>query len=78
MASHHETNAKGVKPGDVQGPGSPSSVGKLNVSYTTSTDIQGPAPVTRPSQEPSPSSQEPPLDSPNVPNPMGPSTTPQY
>lgn len=78
MPSHHERNAIGVKAEDVQGPGSPSSVGKLNVSYTTETDIQGPAPVVTPKEEPYPASPEPEVDGPNTPNPYGPSTTPQY
>lgn len=78
MPSHHERNSIGVKPEDVQGPGSPSVVSKINVSYGITKDFDGPAPVVTPSQEPYAESPEPEIDGPNVPNPMGPNTVPKY
>lgn len=78
MASHHEKNKTNDKPVDVQGPGSSSVVGNLSVSYSKPGDVQGPAPVVPLSQVPSITTQEPPLDSPNVPNPLGRDTTPKY
>ncbi len=52
MPSHHERNAKGVTAADVQGPGSSSSVGKLNVTYKAVDPDDTPASPTSITKEP--------------------------